>query len=50
MLNEALNLKHQQGTKDYIMDFKDILTQFDNMKGDEKKPVVKKKIKDQQIY
>jgi hypothetical protein len=45
MLNEALNLKHQQGTKDYIMDFKDILTQFDNMKGDEKKPVVEKENK-----
>jgi len=27
------------------MDFKDILTQFDNMKGDEKKPVVEKKDK-----
>ena len=45
MLKEDLNLKHQQGTKDYIMDFKDILTQLDNMKGDEKKPVVEKEIK-----
>mgnify|MGYP000366671140 CR=1 FL=1 len=50
MLKEDLNLKHQQGTKDYIMDFKDILTQLDNMKGDEKKPVVEKEIKSIQSW
>ena len=31
MLKEALSLKLQQGIKDYIMDFKDILTQFDKV-------------------
>ena len=31
MLKEALSLKLQQGIKDYIMDFKDILKQFDKV-------------------
>ena len=41
MLKEALSPRHQQGTKENIMDFKDILTQLDSLKGDEKKPVKK---------
>ena len=45
MLKEALSLKLQQGIKDNIMDFKDILTQLDSLKGNEKKPVVEKKTK-----